>query len=201
MSSPFSNKRAGCYVYAYFDTDGSPAYVGEGCGKRFEDHLKVAPKGEGRFYSWLRYMEAHRLPIRREILYPELDKWMGFDVERALLSELGRYGQGGHLLNRNGYGCETPAGRADIRRDHKWHRRKWHIPALFPLRVSKAAKDAYRLCRYEACLPATPNGFNLLVYVKTADRLYGLIADDGSETYSDVVLRLAAEAEAEKLAA
>jgi len=130
MASPYHmTGDARYFVYAYFDVEGWPFYIGEGCRDRLKDHVKIARTGKGAFYRRLREMHARVYPIRFEKLYSELDKAMTIQVERALLTELGDHRYGGLLTNYVGYGWETKAGRDFIQNDPR-RRRKWRIAAV-----------------------------------------------------------------------
>jgi hypothetical protein len=140
MTSPYHmTGDARYFVYACFDVEGWPFYIGEGSKNRPENHVKLARTGKGAFYARLREMLGRGDPIRFEKLYSDLDKALAIQVERALLSELGDHRYGGLLTNKIGYGWERPAGRDVIQNDPR-RRRKWRIAAVKAERVTRIAR-------------------------------------------------------------
>ena len=85
-------KKKEYYVYGLIDPrDDEYFYIGKGKGKRFSSHLK--PKRLDFNYAKLdRIKEIHKsgLEVKIEVLFPNLDEYSAFELEKIVIYRLGR---------------------------------------------------------------------------------------------------------------
>jgi hypothetical protein len=91
------------------------------------NHESIARSGLAwRMYDYMRDMLKLGAVIRTIKLCDGLTDEFAKEVERALITELGKFDEGGLLLNRGGYYCDSREARDYVRR----RKRKW-FPALY----------------------------------------------------------------------
>lgn len=102
------------YVYAYLRTDGTPHYIGKGTGRRaWQPHTRPGPRGGV-------VDRTPRDPNRIRLLAVGLTNQESLEMERDLISLLGRIEEGGCLYNFSD-GGESPNHSAASRRRMSRH--------------------------------------------------------------------------------
>jgi hypothetical protein len=178
------------YTYALYREDGTPFYVGKGCDKRMENHVKDARRYSQ--YGWravhlhIQDMDARGAPVRPHKIYEALTEAWALDLEAALITQIGRAPHG-PLLNRQGHsqGPSDEAMRHVIRRQQHWRLRP-----LTRVRVSTRAANAFAALK--AVFPHFAD-FQRGDFIWVDDRALNWLNAfrDAGEAYSDAILRLA----------
>jgi len=116
------------YVYAYLDLDGTPFYIGKGCDKRRDNHIRLCRHPETRndcpdFYAKLREMldsgtRPERITVLESLPLIDARQW-----EKALIDEIGRIDLGtGPLTNLTDGSKPGPKTRQRMSKaTAKWH--------------------------------------------------------------------------------
>lgn len=86
------------YVYVIFRADGSPCYVGKGCGKRYKVHLYNTKNIPNKHLARIIEKERGRLAIVK--LREYLSEPESFEIETAFILAIGRIANGGPLVNQ-----------------------------------------------------------------------------------------------------
>jgi hypothetical protein len=184
------------YVYGGFCILGRLFYVGKGCGDRDKDHEKdalvnEAMRGNRAVHDFIRDMKARGEPRRWPRLFTELDDDWALDLETAIVEKLGLKRHDGQLENRQRPRKRgaSPEARAHVAR----HKRRLHLPALEPIRVSMRAADRFDEISggWEHKMPhPRRRGLNLWLDELTRGQL-DIFRNGKGETYSEALLRLA----------
>lgn len=126
------------YVYAYLRTDGTPHYIGKGTGRRaWQAHTRTGPKGGV-------VDRVPRDPNRIRLLAVGLTDQESLDMERDLISILGRFDEGGCLYNFTVGGDSPQHSQASIEKMSR------HAKARgMPMAVIEAAQLARQTRRAE----------------------------------------------------
>jgi NUMOD3 motif len=79
------------YVYALFCEDGTPFYIGKGCGDRWNKHEREARQGrDGHRFHIIRRMQAAGIAVPKIKLHQGLPETVAHDYECALIAAIGR---------------------------------------------------------------------------------------------------------------
>lgn len=113
------------YVYAYYDLNGVPVYVGKGTNRRRFDHLRYAKRTNKNthFLNWIRkYIKENDTDPRIEILEGSLTSEEALQKEIDYIKSIGRLIDGcGTLLNGTD-GGDGGTGRVVTEEERAWRR-------------------------------------------------------------------------------
>lgn len=140
------------YVYIYSKPDGTPFYVGKGCGKRYIKHLNDAKSNRHsdsyNIRTIRKLLSMGESPIIEKVI-ENIDEELAFFIEEALISKYGRKDLGtGILVNQTAGGDGIRQVSKEVLKKQtakfiKWSKEERVVDSEYRSKISEGLKQHY----------------------------------------------------------